>query len=235
MADQNQPQGPRGVPGAPPPPVPTPEQIQQVVARQKQEQAEMVARHRAAMASMNNDQQGNQSSAHFQSQNFQPQTFQSQNFEQGHMNSNDSFSSIPTQQEKVNKEEISWWPMRSGKGNVSIELYESIIKNFPQNKLKAESDPQAKVVMALLLEVLYLNHRIETLERRPSPNGTEGMAEALASALNRIGRLEQTMFNQKVDVQVAAKTFKQQVQELQSQGASPEDILAKLTGSEASE
>lgn len=232
-ATQAQTQAQRGMPGLQPP-VPTPEQIQRVMAEQaRQRQLDMAEAQRRASA-MASGQSMEISIDHLTSAKSNSIEIEDSSNRQASIQANNSAQIMtkPIKQLKQFSEPevdpkiiVPWYPLRSR--GISVELEESIIELMPDD-LANEGDPQAKVVLALLAEILYLRSVIAS--------GQWSQAEA-AFATNsisdlsaRVQRLEQSMYSQSVSLQAQARSIHEQVIELQKQGLPPDDILAKITG-----
>lgn len=233
-ATQTQTQTQRGMPGLQPP-VPTPEQIQRVMAEQaRQRQLDMAEAQRRASA-MVSGQSTEISADRLDLAKSNSSEITASSNRQASMQANNPAQAMTIKQLKQFSEPevdpkvvVPWYPLRS-KG-ISVELEESIIDLMPDD-LANEGDPQAKVVLALLAEILYLR---SVITNESSQDETMKAATFAANSISelsaRVQRLEQAMYSQSVSLQAQARSIHEQVIELQKQGLSPDDILAKITG-----
>lgn len=125
----------------------------------------------------------------------------------------------PAQQE-VQKEIVYWHPARSG--GVDVELADSIIRFVPTEGMAAEGDPQAKVVLALLSEIVALQQQVLAMaQMAQNPQVDQGLAQ-------RVYSLEATLFEQRRALNTKARSVKEQIQMFAAQGMSADQIVANL-------
>lgn len=122
------------------------------------------------------------------------------------------------QPQPVKKAEVPWYPIRSA--GVDVELEDSIIKFVPAEGIAAEGNAQAKVILALFSEVLFLRGQIQQLAQAPAVD--QGLA-------NRVYQLERVLFEQRQSMSSRARSVKEQVELLQSKGLTPEQVVAALS------
>lgn len=133
------------------------------------------------------------------------------------------FSQFAQQPETV-KETVYWFPVRGPNGAVEIELTDYVIKNVPGEGIKAESDPGAKVVLALFSELLALRERVSWLEQNAQqPQADAGLAQ-------RVAGLEGVLQEQRNAMSQRARGVKEQIALGQAQGLTADQILASLNG-----
>jgi hypothetical protein len=109
------------------------------------------------------------------------------------------------QQQDAAKVRVLWYPARNS--HLVIELDDSIIAGLPDD-VKKETDPQAKVVAALLLEILSLRARVEQLEQGGMPAGPDPVLA------ERVYRLEQTLFEQREALKQGARAYREEQERL---------------------
>ncbi len=107
----------------------------------------------------------------------------------------------PVQQQSENKSIIRWYPGRNSQ--INIELEDSIICGVPDEP-EQEPDPQAKVVAALLLEVLSLRERVQVLE--------QGMGASPNDLERRVYVLEMTLFEQRAALTQGARALREEAE-----------------------
>ena len=112
-----------------------------------------------------------------------------------------------------------WHPMR-GSG-VPVELTDCIIKGVPERGIMAENDPQARVVLALFSEVLALRQYIAGMAQTP---------QVPPDLMQRVVRLEQTLFEQRQSLSARARGIREQIEIFQMKGMTAEQIIANLQG-----
>jgi len=129
-----------------------------------------------------------------------------------------------SQPKETTKDIVYWYPVRGPNGAVDIELTDYILKNVPKDGIQAESDPGAKVVLALFSEVLALREQVAWLaQNSQQPQVDQGLAQ-------RVHSLEATLFEQRNALGQRARGVREQIELAQSQGLTPEEILATLSG-----
>ena len=102
------------------------------------------------------------------------------------------------QQVATDKPTVNWFPGRNSQ--LTIELADSYISRMPDS-IEKEPDPQAKVVAALLSEILSLRARLDQLEQGASPNG---------DLEPRVYRLEMTLFEQTQSLNQGAQALREE-------------------------
>ncbi len=104
------------------------------------------------------------------------------------------------QQPQISTEKptVNWYPGRNSQ--LTIELADSFISRMPDS-IEKEPDPQAKVVAALLSEILSLRGRLEQLEQGATPNG---------DLEPRVYRLEMTLFQQQQALTQGARAVQEE-------------------------
>ena len=122
------------------------------------------------------------------------------------------------QPQNIEKVVVYWHPARSQ--GVDIELTDTIIKAVPREGMAVESDPQAKVVLALFSEILALR---EELAMRQAPQIPQDLDM-------RVRRLEGALFEQANAMNQRARSVREQIQMLQSRGLSADQVLQELNG-----
>ena len=137
---------------------------------------------------------------------------------QGQPAGNNQFAQY-AQPQPVEKVEVPWYPIRS-KG-VDVELEDSIIKAIPNEGIAGEGNAQAKVVLALFSEVLYLRQLVtQIMEQGP------GVDQQLAQ---RVYQLERVLFEQRQGMQQRARSIKDQIAMFTAQGMTPDQMVAALS------
>jgi len=138
--------------------------------------------------------------------------------------SGNRIAAIAGQEKQVEKPLIPWFPIRSPKDSVNIELTDSIIKSVPAKGPPGESNAGAKVVLALFSEILAIRDEVAQLRQ------IAGQSQVPQNLLQRVYNLEATLFEQRQAMNQRARGVREQIAMLQSKGHSPDQILAQLSG-----
>lgn len=139
---------------------------------------------------------------------------------------NTQFSQFSQPQEKT-KGTVYWHPARSLNGSVNIELTDYVVNNVPSEGAQAESDPSAKVVLALFSEILALREQVQWLGQNSQ------QPQANTELEQRVRGLEAALFEQRNALSQRARGVREQIELAQAQGLTPDQILATLTGQQA--
>lgn len=131
--------------------------------------------------------------------------------------SGNQFSQM-AQQQPVEKIQVPWYPIRS-KG-VNVELEDAIIVGVPEEGIGVEGNPQAKVVLALFSEVLYLRQLVQQMAQQPGAD---------PQLSQRVYQLERVLYEQRQGMQSRARGVREQIAMFQGQGLSPDQIVAALS------
>jgi len=123
-----------------------------------------------------------------------------------------------SQAQPATKPVVMWHPLRNNGATVELEDY--IIKNIPE----AETDPPAKVVQALLSEIMSVREMVEELLA-----GGAGQSRTPPELENRLYRLEAILAEQNMGMQAKAVAAKERILELQSKGLPAEEIVRLLS------
>lgn len=123
--------------------------------------------------------------------------------------------------QQVQRDVIHWHPARS-KG-VDVQLTDTVVKSVPSGGVPAESDPQARVVLALFGEILAIRDDMRQLR---VPQAAQMPPDLDA----RIRRLEGALFEQANAMNQRARSVREQIQMFQHKGMTPEQIINELNG-----
>lgn len=123
--------------------------------------------------------------------------------------------------QQVQRDVIHWHPARS-KG-VDVQLTDTVVKSVPSGGVPAESDPQARVVLALFGEILAIRDDMRQLQ---VPQAAQMPPDLDA----RIRRLEGALFEQANAMNQRARSVREQIQMFQHKGMTPEQIINELNG-----
>lgn len=121
----------------------------------------------------------------------------------------------------VKRDIIHWHPARS-KG-VDVQLTDTVVKSVPAGGVPAESDPQARVVLALFGEILAIRDDMRQLQ-------VPQAAQMPPDLDGRIRRLEGALFEQANAMNQRARSVREQIQMFQSKGMTSEQIVNELNG-----
>jgi len=244
-----------GIPGVQAPPVPSPEEIAKVMERQKQETAKQIseARKRAGYAGVGEGISSATDAAppnsRFSQTGDRPQQNPVESPVSG-LSAEEVLAGPPTQQqanpqpsdarfarysdpEPVKKDEVLWYPHRSGVGSVDVELDDTIIKNVPAGGVAQESDASAKVTLALFAEILAVRDRVNDSSEGQSSPAQEQLFGMVQDLSRRVYQLEATLFEQRQALGQKAKGVREIIEIAQSQGKTPDEVLQLLQSTEA--
>lgn len=126
-------------------------------------------------------------------------------------------------QEDPSKPKIYWHPARSR--GVDVELEDSIIKCVPEKGMVQESDPQARVVLALFSEILAVRELASSGGAVPPD-----LMNRLVGIEQRLYRLEMALYEQTNAMTQRARGVREQIEILQAKGMNADQILAELNG-----
>jgi len=127
------------------------------------------------------------------------------------------------QQQEVVKPKIYWHPARSR--GVDVELEDSIVKCVPEKGMIEESDPQARVVLALFSEILAVKEMAAGGAAVPPD-----LMHRIGGIEQRLYRLEMALYEQTQAMTQRARGVREQIEILRMKGLSPDQILNELNG-----
>lgn len=127
------------------------------------------------------------------------------------------------QQQEIVKPKIYWHPARSR--GVDVELEDSIVKCVPEKGMVEESDPQARVVLALFSEILAVKEMAAGGAAVPPD-----LMNRMAGIEHRLQRLEMALYEQTQAMTQRARGVREQIEILQAKGMNADQILAELNG-----
>lgn len=114
-----------------------------------------------------------------------------------------SLQDAASSKQDPDKPKVRWHPGRNSQ--LEIELEDSIVTNLIES-FDQESDPQAKVVAALLSEILSLRARVSHLEQGGMGAGRD------EELMSRVYRLEATLFEQTQSLNAQAKAAREEAE-----------------------
>lgn len=127
------------------------------------------------------------------------------------------------QQQEIVKPKIYWHPARSR--GVDVELEDSIVKCVPEKGMIEESDPQARVVLALFSEILAVKEMAAGGAAVPPD-----LMHRIGGIEQRLYRLEMALYEQTQAMTQRARGVREQIEILRMKGLSPDQILNELNG-----
>jgi len=127
------------------------------------------------------------------------------------------------QQQEIVKPKIYWHPARSR--GVDVELEDSIVKCVPEKGMVEESDPQARVVLALFSEILAVKEMAAGGAAVPPD-----LMNRIAGIEQRLYRLEMALYEQTQAMTQRARGVREQIEILRMKGMNADQILNELNG-----